>query len=98
MDPILVGRVKNETMTEENALACLATYLGQIEIMDGQIGEVRKAVFACAARDGRPAVFGYTSDHGDACGEIVCMENEPILIPLLRFRFYWRGTRLPQGV
>ena len=69
MDPILVGRVKNETMTEENALACLATYLGQIEIMDGQIGEVRKAVFACAARDGRPAVFGYTSDHGDACGE-----------------------------
>ena len=45
MDPILVGRVKNETMTEENALARLATYLGQIEIMDGQIGEVRKAVF-----------------------------------------------------
>ena len=69
MDPILVGRVKIETMSEENALACLATYLGQIEIMDGQIGEVRKAVFACAARDGRPAVFGYTSEHGDACGE-----------------------------
>ena len=77
--------------------------MGQIEIMDGQIGEVRKAVFACAARDGRPAVFGYTSDHGDACvrvsGQpIVKAENEPILIPLLRFRFYWSGTRLPQGV
>ena len=46
---------------------CLAAYCGQIEIMDGQIGEVKREFQRYAKRNGHKAVMGYVSDHGDCC-------------------------------
>lgn len=66
---ILRSRLKPSHVTEEVVRGCLAAYCGQIEVMDGQIGEVREAALAYARRRGNPFIFGYVSDHGDMAGE-----------------------------
>ena len=68
-NPVMNARVKDEKLSEQDALACLAAYLGQIEIMDSQIQEVRQATFENGKTNDRPVIFGYVSDHGDSCGE-----------------------------
>lgn len=66
---VLAGRMKEEHVTEEVVRGCLAAYCGQIEIMDGQIGEVKREFQRYAKRNGHKAVMGYVSDHGDCVGE-----------------------------
>lgn len=68
-NPIMNLRVKDDSMTSQDAMACLAAYLGQIELLDRQIGRIRSAVFEYGRRSGHPVVFIYVSDHGDSCGE-----------------------------
>lgn len=66
---VLKSRMKTSHVTEEVVRGCQAAYCGQIEVMDGQIGEVREAALAYAGRNGNPVVFGYVSDHGDMVEE-----------------------------
>lgn len=66
---ILNSRLKPSHVTDDVVRGCLAAYCGQIEVMDGQIGEVREAALAYAGRNENPLVFGYVSDHGDMAGE-----------------------------
>lgn len=66
---VLVGRIKEEHVTEAVVRGCLAAYCGQIEVMDGQIGEVRREFHRYTKRNSHKAIMGYVSDHGDSVGE-----------------------------
>lgn len=52
----------------DRARNAVAAYCAMIEELDGRIGAIRAAFNAYAKTTGRPAVFGYLSDHGDTVG------------------------------
>ncbi|MDQ1913834.1 sulfatase-like hydrolase/transferase [Paenibacillus sp. GD4] len=58
-----------QALNEENLIKVRAAYLGMIETIDGQLGEVRSAWREYLKRSGRPGVFVYMSDHGEQAGE-----------------------------
>lgn len=65
----LKNKLKGEQVTPEIARGCLAAYCGQIEVMDRQIGILRRSFRQFAGKRGNGQVFGYISDHGDMAGE-----------------------------
>ena len=95
--PALNARVRPASLSEEDALACRAAYLGLIETMDGQIGELRSAFHSFSEKRGHGAVFGYVSDHGDMAGERrmygkTCFFDKSAKIPML-----FEGTGISEG-
>ncbi len=65
---LLRGNVQ-ENVDEEAALGAQAAYCAMIERMDGKVAKVRNAFNVFSAKRGAPAIFCYTSDHGDQCGD-----------------------------
>lgn len=64
----LPGR-RRRTVDEATMLDARAAYLGMIEQLDSQVGEVRAKWQDYLRRSGRAGVFLYLSDHGDQAGE-----------------------------
>lgn len=94
---ILNRRIKTETVTEDMARRCLAAYCGQIERLDGQIGEVRTAFEAYCRRRNREAVFIYLSDHGDTVGERRMFGKTTFFDKSVRIPMLFAGNRVMRG-
>ena len=90
-------KMKDEEVDETNALGCLAAYLGQIEVMDGQIGEVRRAFAAYAAQAGHESVFAYVSDHGDTAGERRVYGKRTFFDKSAKVPMLFEGSGIPKG-
>ena len=95
--PPLNARVRPASLSESDALACRAAYLGLIETMDTQIGQLRSAFHSFSEKRGNGAVFGYVSDHGDMAGERrmygkTCFFDKSAKIPML-----FEGTGITPG-
>jgi choline-sulfatase len=67
--PVLQEMRVKHNLTEEHVIKLRAAYLGMIETVDGQVGEVREAWNRYLERSGRPGLFVYMSDHGEQAGE-----------------------------
>lgn len=69
-DHPVVAKLRNDHhLTPETLIKVRAAYLGMIETIDSQLGEVREAWGRYLARSGRQGVFVYMSDHGEQAGE-----------------------------
>jgi len=67
-NPIL-NQLRQEQLDEETVRKVRAAYLGMIETIDEQVGQVRKAWDDYLERQGRQGMFVYLSDHGEHAGE-----------------------------
>ncbi|MEK3910285.1 sulfatase-like hydrolase/transferase [Paenibacillus sp. FSL H7-0331] len=67
--PVLQKLRQNHQLTLENVTKLRAAYLGMIETIDSQVGEVRSAWNRYLERSARPGLFVYMSDHGEQAGE-----------------------------
>lgn len=67
--PFLRKLTQQHQLTEENVTRLRAAYLGMIETIDSQVGEVRGAWNQYLQRSDRKGVFVYMSDHGEQAGE-----------------------------
>lgn len=93
----LRSHMKGAEVDEANALACLATYCGQIERMDGQIGEVREAFAAYGRKSGRQGVMVYVSDHGDTAGERRIYGKRTFFDKSAKVPVLFEGAGIPKG-
>ncbi len=66
--PIL-SKQRQKNLTEDTLRKLRSAYMGMIETVDAQIGEVREAWDRYLERHDRPGVFVYMSDHGEQAGE-----------------------------
>lgn len=94
---VLRQRVKPAEVDEANARACLAAYCGQIERMDGQIGEIRAAFASYKERTGREGVMAYLSDHGDTAGERRIYGKRSFFDKSAKVPMLFEGFGIPQG-
>lgn len=94
---VLNRRVKGEEVTWEITKGALGAYCGLVEIMDGQIGRVKKAFDAYASRKGSRAVFGYLSDHGDMVGERRMFGKQTYFEKSTRIPLLFAGAGIPEG-
>lgn len=67
--PVLQRMRTENKLTEDNVIKLRAAYMGMIETIDSQVGEVRGAWSRYLERSGRQGVFIYMSDHGEQAGE-----------------------------
>ncbi len=85
-----------ESWTWEQWSLIVARYLGEISLMDAQIGRVLAAVEALGLRDQLLVV--YTSDHGDMCGshgmidKHFIMYDDVVRVPMM---VRWPGVVAP---
>ncbi len=94
---MLRQRMKGEEVDEANALACLAAYCGQIERMDGQIGEIREAFAAYGRQTGHEGVMAYISDHGDTAGERRIYGKRSFFDKSAKIPALFEGFGIPHG-
>ena len=94
---VLRSKMKPSEVDEENALGCLAAYCGQIERMDGQIGEVRRAFATYAENAGHESIFAYVSDHGDTAGERRIYGKRTFFDKSAKVPILFTGSGIPQG-
>lgn len=94
---ILNRRIKAEAVTWEMAKRCLAAYCGQIEQLDGQIGEVRNAFEEYCKRRNRKEVFVYLSDHGDTVGERRMFGKTTFFDKSVRIPMMFAGSEIVTG-
>lgn len=90
-------RVKGDEVDKANARACLAAYCGQIERMDGQIGELRNAFAAYGRSSGRDGIMAYISDHGDTAGERRMYGKRSFFDKSVKVPMLFEGFGIPQG-
>lgn len=95
--PELCARIKPDEVDETAALGCLAAYCGQIERMDGQIGEVRQALKVYGEKTGRDTVMGYISDHGDTAGERRIYGKKTFFDKSAKIPMMFEGIGIPAG-
>ncbi len=85
-----------KTVDEETARRALAAYCALCEETDRQVGQVRAAFDAWSARSGRPAVFGYLSDHGDTVGMRRMYGKQTFFEDSVRVPLLLTGDDIPQ--
>lgn len=72
-----------------------AAYCGLVEIMDSQIGKVKKAFEKYTERHGTEGIFGYCSDHGDTLGERRMFGKQTYYEKSAKIPFLLTGSGVP---
>ncbi|WP_141336299.1 sulfatase-like hydrolase/transferase [Paenibacillus sp. tmac-D7] len=68
-DHPILSKLRESKLTVDTLRKLRTAYLGMIETIDGQVGEVREAWNRYLERQDRQGVFVYMSDHGEQAGE-----------------------------
>ena len=82
---------------ERTARRAAAAYCALVEETDRQVGRVREAFENWAARNGRKAVFGYLSDHGDTVGAFNIYGKQTFFEDSARVPLLLCGQGIPRG-
>lgn len=87
---------QKEVSKEQAANAC-AAYCALTEQTDSYVGQVRAAFERYAKKAGHRAIFGYTSDHGDTCGERGIYGKQTFFENSVRVPLVFAGDGIPAG-
>lgn len=87
---------QKEVSREQAANAC-AAYCALTEQTDSYVGQVRSAFASYAKKAGHRAIFGYTSDHGDTCGERGIYGKQTFFENSVRVPLVFAGDGIPEG-
>lgn len=94
-NPWLLAHCKD---TDESRARCAAAaYCALIEESDRQIGQILDCFKEYAKRSGRPAVYGYTSDHGDTVGSKRMYGKQTFFEDSARVPFLLAGDGIGRG-
>jgi choline-sulfatase len=94
---VLGRRIKPSEVTEQIVKGAMAAYCGLIEIMDGQIGTIRRVFQAFTEKRRSDAVFCYISDHGDTVGERRMFGKQTYFEKSARIPMLFEGTDINRG-
>lgn len=94
---VLNRRVKKREVGWEIGKGALAAYCGLIELMDKQIGEVKRAFEQYNNRTGNKGIFGYLSDHGDMAGERRMFGKQTYFDKSAKIPFLFTGEGIPKN-
>lgn len=94
--PVLATMKKAE-LTREVLEKLRAAYLGMVETMDSQLGEVRTAWQHYLQRTGRKGLFVYMSDHGEQAGEHGLIGKSTFYEGSAKIPVIVVGDHVPQG-
>ena len=89
------SRMRGEEARWEVTRGARAAYCGLVEIMDSQIGKVKKAFEKHTERHGTEGIFGYCSDHGDTLGERRMFGKQTYYEKSAKIPFLLTGSGVP---
>lgn len=96
LNPIL-AKLRQPRLDEGTLRKVRAAYLGMIETIDGQVGQVRGAWDAYLRRRRREGVFLYLSDHGEQAGEQGLLGKRTFYEGSARIPMIIAGDGVPAG-
>ena len=89
------SRMRGEEARWKVTRGARAAYCGLVEIMDSQIGKVKKAFEKYTERHGTEGIFGYCSDHGDTLGERRMFGKQTYYEKSAKIPFLLTGSGVP---
>lgn len=91
------SRMRGEEADWGVTKGALAAYCGLVELVDRQIGTVKKAFDKYTKRRGVEGIFGYCSDHGDTVGERRMFGKQTYYEKSAKIPFLLTGNGVPEN-